>query len=90
MVIKKFTANGKPYEIRLIADQGNITVRAFTGDKPANGYSYNVTFETACDISAIAGVDAVRELVKIAEEDVVKQRYEGFLNALAMLKLSHH
>lgn len=86
MIVRKFTANGKTYEIQLSSDEGGIKVRAFTGGKPANGYSYHVTFETAHDLKVVAGLDAVKELIRIAEDDVVQQRYEGLLKALKMLK----
>ena len=86
MIVKKFTANGKEHEIRLSSGEGGIKVRAFTGGQPANGYCYHVAFETEQDLKILAGQDAVNELVRIAADDVVQQKYEGLLKALKMLK----
>jgi len=82
MVVKRFSNNGKEYEIHLNCDGKSLEVRAYCGKVPANGYSYHIALETAHDLEALAGLDAIKTLVAIAEEDVKQQRYEKLLEIL--------
>ena len=82
MVADKFTAGGKDYEIQVQCTGRELDVRAFHNGQPANGYSYHVTLETAHDLSVLAGQDAVKELIAIAKNDVMEQRYERLILAL--------
>ena len=50
--------------------------------KPANGFSYHVKLEDKHDIKILAGQDIVKELYRIAKEDIVKGKYEGLPEAL--------
>ena len=82
MVIDTFQAHGEDYEIRLSGGGSELVVRAFFNDRPANGYSYHVTLETAHDLGVLAGQNAVKELAKVARSDVIEQRYEKLLQVL--------
>jgi hypothetical protein len=83
MVVKKFKAHGKDYEIRLILGQNNeFVISAFHGGKPANGYSYRVALNTAHDLKVLVGQDAVKYLITLAKDDVVQRRYEELLEAI--------
>lgn len=87
MIVKKFTVKDKAYEIQLTYDGYEFKVKAFSGKKPANGYSYNVTCSTADDLKVMAGQDAIKELIRIAMDDVVQKRYEGLVKAIKSSKI---
>jgi hypothetical protein len=82
MVIDNFTVNGKQFEIRLSLVGDAYEIRAFDEDKPANGFSYRVSIENQHDLKVLAGMDMVKELSRIAKEDVKEQRYQKLLEAL--------
>jgi len=65
-----FSAHDREYEIRVIFDAQTFKLRAFINDQPANGLEYSVTVETAVELKDIADIDAVNELVLLAEEHV--------------------
>ena len=65
-----FSAHDKDYEIRVVFDGLTFRLRAFLDGRPANGFEYSVTMQTAMDMKDITGVDAVNELVRVAEEHV--------------------
>lgn len=65
-----FSVNDRQYEVRVALEGDEVQVRAFVGDEPANGFRYCVTIENALNIKNLLGVDAVRELVRIAEDHV--------------------
>jgi len=82
MIFKKFTVNDKEYEIRVEYTGQELVVRAYHNNKPANGYSYHITIETARNLSDLANLDAINELVAIAESDVTEKRYEKLISAI--------
>jgi hypothetical protein len=77
-----FSFEGKEYQIRVVSDGATIYVRAFCDNKPANGYSYQVTIMTAFDLKKLMGFDAIKQLIKSAREDVEQKRWERFLEAI--------
>ena len=82
MVIDNFAVNGKQFEIRLSRVGDAYEIRAFQEGSPANGFSYRVSIENQHDLKVLAGMDMVKELSRIAKEDVKEQRYEKLLEAL--------
>ena len=82
MVIDNFQAHDKQYEIRISSSGNSIEIRAFCEGQAANGYSYNVTLETVHDLEVVTGQDAIKDLARIAKDDVLHLRYEKFLEAL--------
>lgn len=86
MVIEKFTVDNKPYETRLSFDGHEYEIRAYHMDKPANGFSYRVKLEDQQDLKVLAGQDMLKELVRIAKDDIINKRYEGLQEALKAAK----
>jgi len=68
-----FSANDKDYEVRVVFDGSTFRLRAFLGGRPANGFEYSLTMETAMDVRDLAGIDAVTELIRVAQEHVRSQ-----------------
>ncbi len=85
MVVETFTAHGKNYEIHIQLTGQELEVRAYGNGQPANGYSYHITLETKHELSVLAGQDAVKELIAVAKNDVIEQRYEKLLQALKVV-----
>jgi len=65
-----FNAHDKDYEVRVVFDGMTFRLRVFLDGRPANGFEYSVTMEKAMDMKSITDVDAVAELVRVAEEHV--------------------
>lgn len=82
MIPENFTANGKDYEIQVKCDGQELEIRAYHAGHPANGYSYHITLTTAHDLKVLAEQEAVKELIYIAKNDVIEQRYEKLLQSL--------
>lgn len=81
-IVERFKAHGKHYEVRLSSTGTEYELRVFCDDRPANGYSYRVSLENQCDLKVMNGQDMVKELAKIARDDVIERRYERLLDAL--------
>ena len=82
MILETFETNGEKYQIEMLSNGNEITVRAMQNGKPANGYPYRVTNETAHDFAVFAGQDVVKELVKVAKSHVQEQLYEKLIKTL--------
>lgn len=65
-----FSAHDRDYEVRIASDGMTFRLRAFLDGRPANGFEYSVTIETAMDMKNATDVDAVAELVRVAQEHV--------------------
>jgi len=78
-----FEFEGKKYEIRVTCGGGRISVRAYRGDLPANGYEYSVDEDTSFDLTHVTGIGAVRHLMKQAGSDVENKVYESYLREKA-------
>lgn len=70
MQTQPFTHNNEEYEVRIISDGYSVFVRAFKGNRPANGLRYEVTLETIEDASNVVGFDLVRDLISTAQNDI--------------------
>ena len=81
-IIDTFNAHGKQYEVRLSSTMSDCEIRVFHDDRPANGYCYRVSFENKFDLKVLTGQDMVKELARIAKDDVIERRYEQLLDAL--------
>ncbi len=80
--LEKFNFNNKDYEVRLSSVGKDIIIKVYTDNQPANGYSYHVTLEVQSDMKVLTGLNAVKELSNIAKDDVIKQRWEGLIEAI--------
>ena len=80
--VTPFQHDGKEYEIRVNSDGLAVQIRAFLDGVPANGYIYQVNLTTAFDLKKIIGMDAIKDLIDMAKEDVKQKRWERFLEAL--------
>jgi hypothetical protein len=79
---EKFSFHGNEYEVRVSAIDGGFEVRAFLGDKPANGYVYSVSDITNFDFRQSKGMAAYDHLVEIAKSDVQNRYWEKYLAAI--------
>ncbi|MEA2095434.1 MAG: hypothetical protein U9P73_01905 [Candidatus Cloacimonadota bacterium] len=80
--VVNFQHAGEDYEIRVISDGETVTIKAFTNGEPANGYVYQINLMTAFDLKKLIGMDAIKNFIKLAEDDVRKNRWKKFLAAL--------
>jgi hypothetical protein len=74
-----FSHKGRNYEIRVFSDGHNMVVKAFEGNREANGYSHSVTFPVAVDLKHETGVDAIDVLIDDAKKDIVEERWEKYV-----------
>ena len=65
-----FSAHDREYETRVVFDGLTFRLRVFLDSRPANGFEYSVTMQTAMDLNDLTGIDAVNELVRVAEDHV--------------------
>ena len=72
MEVEKFTHDEKDYEIRIISDGELVYVKAFCDNKPANRFRYSVTMDEIHDMATAIKQDAVKHLIEIARQDVIK------------------
>ena len=77
-----FDFEGKQYQVRVISDGVTIYVRAFADNKPANGYEYRVNIMTSFDLKRAMGLDAIKDLVVSAMDDIRLKRWEHLLEAI--------
>jgi hypothetical protein len=68
-----FEAHGKNHEIRISFDGLTFRVRAFLDGQPANQFEYLFTLEKAQDLQTYTGIDAVEELIKVAQDHVQRK-----------------
>lgn len=80
-----FSFEGKGYEIRVVSDGFTIRIRAFSGNQPANGYTYEVNTMTALDLKRLIGFDAIKDLIRLAQKDVEQKRWDRYLEAVALV-----
>ncbi|EKE83333.1 hypothetical protein [Idiomarina xiamenensis] len=73
-----FVHQGREYEIRIMADENRIKVKAFLDGKPANGYSYMVEDLTQRDAAIEGGIDPLKALVDTAQRDVENGVWEQY------------
>jgi hypothetical protein len=85
---QEFSHNGKAYQLRLISDGWIFTVRAFSGGRPANGYTHSVSLPTAFDLNQTKGCQAIEALFEAAKADIRKGTWEHFLKNLNSLNLT--
>lgn len=78
---QQFTDEEITYETRVFSSGWEITIRVFKGSEPANGYVYAVTLPTAFDLERIHKVDAVKQLIEKAENDVKSKLWDQYVVA---------
>jgi hypothetical protein len=81
-----FTFEGKDYEIRVISDGSTTYIRAFLGNRPANGYTYQVAMPVAFDFHRTFNVSAVQHLIDTAKQDVIEKNWERVLEAIKQIE----
>jgi len=67
---KEFKHDGKAYVVKAFADEEGIKVRAFLDERPANRFTYSITWETNMDLKMVMGLSGIDVLMQQAEEDV--------------------
>ena len=72
MHVEKFIHDNQEFEIRTITDGESVYVKAFRDNKPANHFRYSVTLEVVCNMATVFGSEAVKHLIEIAKQDIVK------------------
>ena len=82
MVVDGFNFESKIYEIHLEKNGFEYKIQVKFQNKPANGYYYTVKLGQIYDLEEIAGQDAIKELIKIAKNDVIKHTWENLIEAL--------
>jgi len=82
MKITPLNHRNQDYEIRSMFDGHTLHVRAFKDNKPANGFTYSVSFEVAFDLKTTQGEDAAEILIEDAKRDIIEGRWERFLEAI--------
>ena len=73
------TFNKKDFEIRVLYNDTTINVVAFLNNHPANGFRYQIQIPKQIDIKEILETDAVKELVKKSQSDIIEKRWEKLL-----------
>ena len=82
MIVDKFNADGKDYEVRLETTGDGLTIRVFHKGEPADGYSYSITLDTAYDYKFITSQDAVKDLISLAKNNIIEHKYENLITAI--------
>jgi len=77
-----FQHNGQEYVVRIVFDGATYHIRALKDGRPANGYGYTVTQETAFDLYNVHGYDALQDQVQGAIDDVKTGRWEKYVAAV--------
>ncbi len=86
MVVDIFNVDDKTYEIHFEKIGFEYKIQVKSQNKPANGYYYTVQLDQIYDLEEVAGKDAIKELIKIAKNDVIEHTYEKLIKALQQSK----
>ncbi len=71
----KLKWNNEIYEIRVLYDDRSINVLAFHNNHPANGFRHQIRLPKNCNVQEILEQDIVGELVEIAKNEIVENRW---------------
>jgi len=67
---KEFRHNGKTYVAKAFANEKGAKVQVFLNERPANGFTYSITWETNMDLEMVMGLSGIDVLMQQAESDV--------------------
>lgn len=81
-----FSHKGQEYEVRWALIGETYRIQAFKDGRAANGYEYSVALPIALAMANSIGVSAIENLIETAKRDVIEERWERFLKAVADLK----
>lgn len=81
-VKKRFTYRGEGYEVRVWETPEGHTIKAYKGDKPANGYSYHVDRVTEEMHDMDHFPTAEDHLITLAQSDVETDMWEKYVAAV--------
>ncbi len=84
--VRPFEHNGEQYEVRIAFDGATFYVRAFKDGTPANGFQYQISAMMRFDMQQAEKLDAIDYFIESAKEDVVKGRWEAYLDAMKTVK----
>ncbi len=70
--------NNENYEIRVLYDDSLINVLAFHNNHPANGFRHQIRLPKNCNVQKMLEKKIVGELVEIAKNEIVENRWETF------------
>jgi hypothetical protein len=82
----QFSYDGRSFETKAAQTGEHYEVRIFEGDVPANNVVYSVSFNIKMDMAA-AGMDAIGELRKMAEDDF--KRWNDWLKKQGKTENNH-
>jgi len=77
-----FTHLNQSYEIRCVFDGHTYHVRAFKDGKPANGFTYTVSFDVAFAMKTAQDQNIVDIFVEDAKRDITEDRWAKLLLAI--------
>lgn len=67
---RRFVSKDREYVIKAFASETELSVRVFLNNRPANRFTYSVSWETSMDVSTILEMSAVETLLELTEKDV--------------------
>lgn len=67
---------GQAYEIRVLYETGLINVLAFRGNRPANGYRFQVQIPKKCDPQQVFNQNPVTDLVEACKKQIENRPWE--------------
>ena len=85
MLFKKIpiTVDQQEYKAHILYDPGLINVVAFSDNHPASGLRHQVQIPKKLDVKEMLEkkgvIEVVEELISVAREDIVQQRWERLL-----------
>jgi hypothetical protein len=71
-----FTHDGKNYEVRVNFDGKVWQAKAFFDGKPANGFSYSISFDVEFDLQKTHDMSGIKHLIDAAQSDVKSGLWE--------------
>jgi hypothetical protein len=83
---ENFEFEGNTYTIRVVEHDGGLLVRAFLGEKAANGYSYVVDMATRFDLQTSLQISAADHLIELAGADIKNKTWEQYFTSVKSLQ----
>ena len=69
----------KEFEIRVLYDEAIITVVAFWGNHPANGFRYQIRLPKRYNALEVLNQNIPRKYIEIAKDDLIERRWKKYL-----------
>ena len=77
-----FPHEGEEFEIRITSDESKTEIQVFSGEEPANGYTYSINHDLKRELNS----NSLKDLVEIAKNDVINKNWERLLEAHKEIK----